>query len=106
LLLVRVPTCDVELIDASLLGDVLASNLVSVDQKLEEISAGNLQKIQGDWCYGCTANCEFKKAYKWSNNSHIASVHDLGEFIKNVKVVTQKTIAILQGELNVQESSC
>ena len=71
------------------------------------MTANNLQKIQGEWCYGCHADCEFKKPSRWGNNNHVASLGDLKEFIKNVNIVTQKTIAKLQEQLNAQEcDSC
>ena len=73
-----------------------------MSRKAQKIIADNLLKIEGQWCFGCTANCEFKKPPRWNGN-HMGSLDGLEEFIKNVDSVVEKAISILRKELGTED---
>ena len=54
-----------------------------------------LFKVQGDWCRGCTAECDYKKESRWSGE-YKASLENFGEFMKNIENVITKTLDILE----------
>lgn len=96
LIVVRVPTRDVVLIHQQNIATELIAGITSAKEKIDMLIDNNLTKVQGEWCRGCTAECEFKKAEY--NNNHVAKL-EFEEFLKNTNVVTQETIRILEEEI-------
>jgi len=96
LIVVRVPTRDVVPIHQANITEELIAGINSTIKKLDLLNENNLLKVQGEWCKGCTANCEFSK--KVSKNNHIARL-EFEEFFKNVSNVTDKTIQVLKEEM-------
>jgi hypothetical protein len=96
LIVVRVPTRDVVPIHQTNIADELIAGINSTIKKIDLLNENNLLKVQGEWCKGCTANCEFSK--KVSKNSHIARL-EFEEFFKNVSIVTDETIRVLKEEM-------
>jgi hypothetical protein len=97
LIVVRVPTRDVVPIHQTNIADELIAGINSTIKKIDLLNENNLLKVQGEWCKGCTADCEFTK--KISKYSHIARF-EFEDFFKNVSIVTDETIRILKEEIN------
>ena len=95
LLVVRVPTRDIVPIHQANIASELIEGITSMIQKIELLSDSSSLKVQGDWCNGCTANCEFKK----KERNHAAKL-EFEEFFKNVKAVTQETVRVIGEEMN------
>jgi hypothetical protein len=96
LIVVRVPTRDVVPIHQPNIASELIKGINSTIDKIDLLNGNNLSKVQGEWCKGCTANCEFKKPI--SNNRHVARL-EFEEFFKNVNAVTQETIRVIKEEM-------
>lgn len=96
LIVVRVPTRDVVPIHQTNISGELIAGINSTIKKIDLLNENNLLKVQGEWCKGCTASCEFSK--KMSKNSHIARL-EFEEFFKNVSIVTDETIRVLKEEM-------
>jgi hypothetical protein len=62
------------------------------------LSDNDLLKVQGEWCRGCKADCEYKKPL--SNNNHKAKL-EFEEFFKNVNAVTHETIRAMKEEMDM-----
>jgi hypothetical protein len=75
----------------------LIAGINSTIEKIDLLNDNNLLKVQGEWCKGCTANCEFRKQI--SNNNHVAKL-EFEEFFKNVNAVMQETIQVIKEEMN------
>jgi hypothetical protein len=96
LIVVRVPTRDVVPIHQPNIASELIRGINSTIDKIDLLNGNNLLKVQGEWCKGCTANCEFKKQI--SNKRHVARL-EFEEFFKNVNAVTQETIRVIKEEM-------
>lgn len=96
LIVVRVPTRDVVPIHQANIAGELIAGINSMIKKIEVLNENNSLKVQGEWCKGCAANCEFSK--KISKNSHVARL-EFEEFFKNVSVITDETIRVLKEEI-------
>jgi hypothetical protein len=99
LLFVRIPTEEVTLINRHTIETILKKGLSRLNRKISRITNGELIKVQGDWCRGCTADCIYKKESRW-NGQHTASLENHGEFMKNIENVISKTLDLLERELN------
>jgi hypothetical protein len=99
LLIVRIPTKDVVLIDRSLVESTLSKDLMYLEQKIERIMSGKLPVVQGPWCAGCRAECEFKKPSKWNTNRP-PSFEGYEKFVTSLDSVIEKIIAILEKEFD------
>jgi hypothetical protein len=97
LIVVRVPTRDVVPIHQTNIAGELIAGINSTIKKIDLLNENNLLKVQGEWCKGCTANCEFSK--KLNKNSHVARL-EFEEFFKNVSIVTDETIRVLKEEMH------
>jgi hypothetical protein len=97
LIVVRVPTRDVVPIHQTNIAAELIAGINSTIKKIDLLNENNLLKVQGEWCKGCTANCEFTK--KISKYSYIARL-EFEDFFRNVSIVTDETIRILKEEIN------
>jgi hypothetical protein len=96
LLVVRVPTRDVVKISQKDIAEELNTNILSLTDKIQQINTYSLIKVEGEWCRGCTALCQYKKpGYTGKPN---ASMADYAEFIKNVNIVVEKVIHELELE--------
>lgn len=95
LLVVRVPTRDLVPIHQANIASELIEGITSTIQKIELLSDSPSLKVQGEWCKGCTANCEFKK----NERNHVAKL-EFEEFFKNVNAVTQETVRVIGEEMN------
>jgi hypothetical protein len=96
LLVVRVPTQDVTKISQKDIAKELNKNILLLTEKIRQTKKQNLIKVKGEWCRGCTAQCEHKKpAHARKSN---ASMVDYCEFIKNVNIVAEKVIRQLESE--------
>lgn len=96
LIVVRVPTREVTKISQKDITQELINNNFSTIQKIRQIEEQGLIKVRGEWCTGCTAQCQHKKAAHVSKSN--ASLVDYPEFLKNVDVVTEKVISQLEFE--------
>jgi hypothetical protein len=96
MIVVRVPTRDVVPIHQPNIASELISGINSTIDKIELLNDNDLLKVQGEWCKGCTANCEFRKPI--SNNRHVARL-EFEEFFKNVNAVTHETIRAIKAEM-------
>jgi hypothetical protein len=97
LVIVRVPTQDVTIIHHTNIVNELKAGILSAIQKISQLNASDPLKVQGEWCRGCTATCEFKKQN--NNNNTKASMADLEDFFKDVNAVVDSTISLLKNEL-------
>jgi hypothetical protein len=70
-----------------------------LNRKISRITNGELIKVQGDWCRGCTADCNYKKDSRWRGDTK-ASLENFGAFIQNIENVISKTLHILEKELD------
>jgi hypothetical protein len=101
LLIVRIPSNDVVPIDAAMIRDILVNEVNLLARKAESVLAGDITKVSGEWCKGCTAeDCEFRKK-PISSKKRYASFEGYENFVRNVDEVIAKTIAVLQGEIIV-----
>lgn len=96
LIVVRIPTRDVVPIHQTNVASELITGITSTIKKIDLLNDNNLLKVQGEWCKGCTANCEFRKQI--SNNIHVAKL-EFEEFFKNVNAVTIDTVGIIKEEM-------
>ena len=97
LVFVRVPTRNVTAIHHTKISNELNASISLIIQKIAQINANDFTKIQGEWCKGYTANCEFKiQGIDYNNNASLADTED---FVKNVYAVVEKTISVLKKEL-------
>ena len=96
LIVVRVPTRDVVPIRQENIASELITGITSAIEKIDMLVHNNLLKVQGEWCRGCTADCEFKK--EGYNKNHVARL-EFEEFFKNTNAVTHETIRILKEEI-------
>jgi hypothetical protein len=97
LIVVRVPTRDVVPIHQAHIASELMTGIRSAIEKIDLLNNNDLVKVQGEWCRGCTADCEFKK--QSSNNNHVARL-EFEEFFKNVNAVTHQTIDVIKEEMS------
>lgn len=97
LIVVRVPTRDVVPIHQANIANELVAGINSTIEKIDLLNDNNMLKVQGEWCKGCTASCEFRKPI--SNNNHVAKL-EFEEFFKNVISVTDETIRVIQEEMD------
>ncbi len=98
LLFVRVPTEEVTLIYRDTVETNLIEGISRLSRKITRITEGELIKVQGDWCEGCTADCNYKKESRWTRQNK-ASLENHGEFMRNIENVISKTLDILDKEL-------
>jgi hypothetical protein len=97
LIVVRVPTRNVVPIHQTNIAGELVASINSTIKKIDLLNENNLLKVQGEWCKGCTANCEFRK--KLNKYSYVAKL-EFEEFFKNVSIVTDETIRVLKEEID------
>jgi hypothetical protein len=100
LIIVRIPSNDVVPIDTAMIKDVLVNEVNLLTRKAESVLAGDISKVSGDWCKGCTADCEFRKR-PISSKKRYASFEGYEDFVRNVDEIIAKTIGILQREIIV-----
>jgi hypothetical protein len=96
LMVVRVPTQEVTKIAQKDITQELINNNSSTIQKIRQIKEQGLIKVKGEWCRGCTAQCQHKEAGYITKP--IASLDDYPEFLKNVNIVIDKVIRQLEFE--------
>jgi len=96
LFVVRVPTQEVTKIPQKDIAQELHKNNLSLIEKIRQIKTQGLIKVKGEWCRGCTAECQHKKPGRVSKP--IASLADYAQFIRNVNIVEQKLIHQLELE--------
>jgi hypothetical protein len=96
LIVVRVPTQEVTKISQNDIINELTNNNISIIKKIQQINEHGLIKVRGEWCTGCTALCQHKRAGNFTKPK--ASLRDYAEFLKNVNVVTEKVIRLLEFE--------
>jgi hypothetical protein len=96
LLVVRVPTRDVVKISQKDIAEVLNKNILLLTEKIRQINAFGLIKVEGEWCRGCTAPCPNKKL--GYTGKPIASMADYADFMRNVDIVIEKVIRELELE--------
>ena len=99
LIFVRIPTEEVTLIETDSIKDNLIESMSRLNRKAGRITNGQLIKVQGEWCRGCTAECAYKKESRWNGESK-ASLENFGEFVKNTENVIPKILDILEKELD------
>jgi hypothetical protein len=73
----------------------LVKNINLTIKKIHLLSSQDLSKVQGDWCKGCTANCEFRKESKSNSKAKL----EFDEFYSNVTAVVDETIKVLRDEM-------
>lgn len=100
LLFVRIPTEEVTLIERKSIEPVLAESLSRLNRKVSRITNGQLVKVQGEWCRGCTADCGYKKDSRWTKD-YKASLGNFETFLQNIENVIRKTLDILEDELMI-----
>jgi hypothetical protein len=95
---IRVPTQDVAVINSQLIKRSLTKTAASLSRKIGFILRGEQIKIQGEWCEGCPiADCDFRKPSRWKyGNSQVAHINDVEQFLNDVDVIIDKTLEILQ----------
>lgn len=100
----RVLYGDVFRIDTSSIQDnVLIKNISSLTQKAQQIRDNTLTRFPGEWCRGCPAECKYSKPPRWNNSKPPnASLEDYQVFLRNVDVVIDKIIMILEKEIGNQ----
>jgi hypothetical protein len=96
LIVVRVPTQEVTKVSQKDITQELTNNNFSTIQKIRQIKEQGLIKVKGEWCRGCTAQCQHKEAGHITKTN--GSLRDYSEFIKNVNIVTEKVIRQLELE--------
>jgi hypothetical protein len=90
LIVVRVPTQEVTKISQKDIIQELTNNNFSTIQKIRQIKEQGLIKVKGEWCAGCTALCQHKRA--GHNTKSNPTLQDYPDFLRNVNVVTEKVI--------------
>lgn len=98
LLFVRIPTEEVTLIYRDSVETNLKKSILLLNRKISRITNGEMIKVQGDWCRGCTADCTYTKESRWSGE-YKASLEKFEEFMNNIENVITKTLDILEKEL-------
>lgn len=96
LLVVRVPTKDLVKIPQKDIAEDLNKNILLLTEKIDQINTQDPIKIEGEWCRGCTALCQYKKPEHTRRPD--AAMADYSEFIKNVNIVIEKVIRQLELE--------
>jgi hypothetical protein len=96
LIVVRIPTRDVVPIHQANITAELITGITSTIEKINLLVDNPMLKVQGDWCKGCTANCEFRK--QTTEYTHVAKL-EFEEFFKNVNAVTHETIRVIEEEM-------
>ena len=104
LLFIRIPTEEVTMIEREPIEKNLIEGLSRLNRKIRRITKGDLIKVQGDWCRGCTVDCTHKKEPRWTGESK-ASLENFGNFYKNIEKVISKTLEILEKEIYPAKSS-
>jgi hypothetical protein len=99
LLFVRILTEEVTLINRDSVETNLIESISRSNRKISRITKGALIKVQGEWCKGCNAKCEYKQPPRWNGESK-ASLDNFPEFMKNIENVITKTLVILEKELD------
>ncbi len=99
LIFVRILTEEVTLIERGTIQNILTEGMSRLNRKISRITNGELIKVQGDWCRGCTADCEYKKESKWTGE-YKASLENFAIFVQNIESVISKILKILDKELN------
>jgi hypothetical protein len=78
----------------------LNKNIFLLIEKIHQINTQDPIRVQGEWCRGCTALCQYKKpGYAGKSN---AAMSDYSQFIKNVSVVVEKVIHELELEFEIK----
>lgn len=101
LLFIRILAEEVTIIERESVENNLTEGMSRLNRKISRITKGELVKVQGDWCKGCTADCNYKKDSRWTGDNK-ASLENFGNFIQNIENVISKTLAILEEELTRQ----
>jgi hypothetical protein len=96
LIVVRVPTQEVTKISQKDITQELINSNFSTIQKIQQIKEQGLIKVKGEWCTGCTALCQHKRAGHITKSN--PSLQDYPQFLKNVNTVTEKVIQLLELE--------
>ena len=96
LLVVRVPTKDVVRISQKDIAQELDKNILLLTEKIQQINTQSLIKVEGEWCRGCTALCQYKKPGHVGKPN--ATMANYAEHIKNVNIVVEKVIHELELE--------
>jgi hypothetical protein len=94
-----VPTQEVTKISQKDITQELIDNNFSTIQKIRQIKEQGLIKVKGEWCRGCTAQCQYKEVGQITKPN--ASLHDYSEFLKNVNIVIDKVICQLEFEFGM-----
>lgn len=90
------PTQEVTKIPQKDIVEELNKNILLLTEKTPQIRIQRLIKVKGEWCKGCTAQCQHKKRGHTIKSN--ASLLDYPEFLKNVNIVTEKVIRQLELE--------
>lgn len=99
LIVIRVPTQDVFCVDALIPENELIRSIDLIIDKIDKILSGNIYKIKGEGCKGCTAHCEYRANPRWSNNGNYGPQLEYETFAKNTYKVIDKVIPIVEREL-------
>ena len=99
LIFVRILTEEVTLIEREPIESNLIQSMSRTNRKIRRLTNGDLIKVQGDWCKGCNAECDYKQPSRW-NGEYKASLENYPEFMKNIENVIPKILNILENELD------
>jgi len=101
MLVIRVVYGHVFRIDASSIkDDVLNKGIALLTRKVQKIEDNKLVKVPGEWCKGCRADCNYREPPRWNNSvPPNASLEGHEDFMRNVDVIIEKTITILEKEI-------
>ena len=99
LVALRVPTQDVFLVNALSIENWSLRSIDLVTSKIDNILSGNLHKVRGEGCRGCTAQCEYRAKSRHNNNGNHGPQLDYENFVKNTYEVIDKAIAMVEREL-------
>lgn len=100
LIFVRIPTQEVTLIERETLEISLKVNMSRLNRKISRLTNGELIKVQGDWCKGCSADCVYKLPPRWSGQNK-ASLENFETFMQSIDTVISKLLGCLEKELGV-----
>ena len=100
LIFVRIPTEEVTLIEREMLETNLKESMSRLNRKISRLTNGELIKVQGDWCRGCNADCDYKQPPRWCRENK-ASLENFGTFMHSIDSVISKLLGCLEKELGV-----
>ena len=97
MLVIRIPTEDVIVIDGASIRNSIIKDLKRLTRKVDRIMLDNPSIIRGLWCAGCKADCKFKRPSRWAKNRP-ASFDGYEKVIMNLDSVIEKVLVLLEME--------